>query len=86
VSNSVSDKKSSQIKMIDDPDMNTIDLPSIQHGGAETSMVLEELPENEYDSSARGDDEKSKGSIFAGEKADKSMKDGDNGVRYSNLN
>jgi hypothetical protein len=77
--------------MIDDP-MGTVELPSVQHG-AETSMVLEELPENEYDDSARGD--KEKGNIFTGDKADKISKDSDNGlraskegeggVRYSNL-
>ena len=69
--------------MIDDP---TIELPSVQHG-VETSMVMEDLPENEYDSSARGDEEKDKGSIFTGDKADKnSSKDGGEGKpRYSNL-
>jgi hypothetical protein len=77
--------------MIDDP-MGTLELPSLQHG-AETSMVLEELPENEYDESARGD--RDKGNIFTGDKADKiskdsdnaarESKDGDGGGRYSNL-
>ena len=65
--------------MIDDP--QTLELPSVHNGGIETSMVLEELPENEYDDSQRGDDN-AKGSIFTGEKPDKNE---NGGARYSNL-
>jgi hypothetical protein len=42
--------------MIEDPNLEM--MPSIAHHGVETSMVLEELPENEYDDSQRGDNGK----------------------------